>query len=140
MLIAGGRYACGNPNSIMPVWSNEGHPPGPLNYIQVEDLIAFIRAPNTETYTIRDPELGEPKRDPITGRGQDVQRLGRPELQAGAGRDAVPGLLVRRVRHRRRRAGRPGSRIGAPSRPPRRCVDGRRTRRRPGIKFDDDRR
>ena len=28
MMIAGGRYACGNPNSVMPVWSNEGHPPG----------------------------------------------------------------------------------------------------------------
>jgi mono/diheme cytochrome c family protein len=67
MLIAGGRYACGNPNSAMPVWSNEGRPPGPLNYIQVEDIIAFIRAPNTETYTIRDPELGEPEHDPVTG-------------------------------------------------------------------------
>ena len=66
MMVAGGRYACGNVNSIMPVWSNQGHPPGPLNYIQIEDLIAFIRAPNTETYTIRDPELGEPKRDPVT--------------------------------------------------------------------------
>ena len=67
MLIAGGRYACGNPNSAMPVWSNEGRPPGPLNYIQVEDIIAFIRAPNTETYTVRDPELGEPERDAVTG-------------------------------------------------------------------------
>ena len=56
MLIAGGRYACGNPNSAMPVWSNEGNPPGPFNYVQVEDIIEFIRAPNTETYTIRDPE------------------------------------------------------------------------------------
>ena len=26
MLIAGGRYVCGNANSIMPVWSNEGRP------------------------------------------------------------------------------------------------------------------
>jgi plastocyanin/mono/diheme cytochrome c family protein len=67
MMVAGGRFACGNPNSLMPVWSNEGHPPGPFNYIQVEDVIAFIRAPNTETYTIRDPELGEPLKDPITG-------------------------------------------------------------------------
>jgi mono/diheme cytochrome c family protein/plastocyanin len=67
MLIAGGRYACGNPNSAMPVWSNEGRPPGPLNYIQVQDIIAFIRAPNTETYTVRDPELGEPEHDPVTG-------------------------------------------------------------------------
>ena len=40
----GGRYACGNPNSIMPVWSDTGNPPGPLNYKQVEDVIAFIRA------------------------------------------------------------------------------------------------
>ena len=70
MMVSGGRYACGNPNSVMPVWSNEGHPPGPLNYIQIEDLIAFIRAPSTETYTIRTPDLNEPKLDPITG---DVQ-------------------------------------------------------------------
>ena len=67
VLVVGGRYVCGNPNSLMPVWSNEGHPPGPLNYIQIEDLIAFIRAPIDQTYTIRDPELGEPKIDPITG-------------------------------------------------------------------------
>jgi len=66
MLVAGGRYACGNVDSIMPVWSNQGHPPGPLNYIQIDDLISFIRAPNTETFTIRDPSLGEPKRDPVT--------------------------------------------------------------------------
>jgi len=66
MMVAGGRFACGNPNSIMPVWSNEGHPPGPLNYIQIDDLISFIRAPNTQTYTIRDPELFEPRVDPVT--------------------------------------------------------------------------
>ena len=33
---------------------------GPLNYLQIEDLIAFIRAPNTQEYTRRDPELNEP--------------------------------------------------------------------------------
>jgi mono/diheme cytochrome c family protein/plastocyanin len=67
VLVVGGRYVCGNPNSLMPVWSSEGHPPGPLNYIQIEDLIAFIRAPSTQTYTMRDPELFEPRVDPITG-------------------------------------------------------------------------
>jgi mono/diheme cytochrome c family protein/plastocyanin len=67
MLTVGGRYACGNPNSVMPIWSNQGHPPGPLNYVQIDDLIAFIRAPNTGTYVIRDPSLGEPVKDPITG-------------------------------------------------------------------------
>ena len=93
VLVVGGRYVCGNPNSLMPVWSNEGHPPGPLNYIQIEDLIAFIRAPTTETYTIRDPELFEPRARPDHRRGPDVHGLGRPDLQAGARRDAVPGLL-----------------------------------------------
>jgi len=66
MMIAGGRYACGNANSIMPIWANTGRPAGPLNYIQVDDLIAFIRAPSNQTYTVRDPELGEPKLDPIS--------------------------------------------------------------------------
>ena len=66
MMVAGGRYACGNVNSVMPVWSNEGHPPGPLNYIQIDDVISFIRAPSNQTYTIRDPSLGEPKIDPQT--------------------------------------------------------------------------
>ena len=66
MMIAGGRYACGNANSLMPIWSNQGRPAGPLNYVQIEDLIAFIRAPSNQTYTIRDPSLGEPKRDPTT--------------------------------------------------------------------------
>jgi plastocyanin/mono/diheme cytochrome c family protein len=68
ILQVGGRYACGNFPSVMPVWSNTATPPGPLNYVQIQDLIAFIRAPNTETYTIRDAALNEPKLDPITGK------------------------------------------------------------------------
>jgi len=68
MLQVGGRYACGNFPSVMPVWSNTATPPGPLNYVQIQDLIAFIRAPNTQTYTIRNAALNEPKIDPITGK------------------------------------------------------------------------
>jgi mono/diheme cytochrome c family protein/plastocyanin len=68
ILQVGGRYACGNFPSVMPVWSNTATPPGPLNYVQIQDLIAFIRAPNTQTYTVRDAELNEPKLDPITGK------------------------------------------------------------------------
>ncbi|HEY8819002.1 MAG TPA: c-type cytochrome, partial [Candidatus Limnocylindrales bacterium] len=93
MMLVGGRYACGNPLSLMPVWSNAGHPPGPLNYVQIEDLIAFIRAPDTATYTIRDPALNEPKIDPITGKVETFQGLGRSDLQARSRRHAVPGLL-----------------------------------------------
>jgi mono/diheme cytochrome c family protein/plastocyanin len=60
ILEVGGRYACGNPDSIMPVWSDQGHPPGPLNYVQIEELIAFLRADSSQEYEIRDPELNEP--------------------------------------------------------------------------------
>jgi mono/diheme cytochrome c family protein/plastocyanin len=67
VLNAGGRYVCGNPNSQMPVWADTGNPPGPLNYVQIDDLIAFLRAPNTETYQIRDEALFEPEIDPVTG-------------------------------------------------------------------------
>ena len=58
VLVAGGRYVCGNPKSLMPVWAEENG--GPLNYVQIDDLIAFIRAPSTQEYQQRDPELNEP--------------------------------------------------------------------------------
>jgi mono/diheme cytochrome c family protein/plastocyanin len=67
ILLVGGRYACGDANSLMPIWSNEGSPPGPLTYEQVNELIEFIRATNDESYVVRDPELFEPVIDPATG-------------------------------------------------------------------------
>jgi mono/diheme cytochrome c family protein/plastocyanin len=90
VLVVGGRYVCGNPNSIMPIWSNEGHPPGPLNYIQIEDLIAFIRAPSTETYTIRDPELGEPRHDPVTGEVRTFKGWVDPNYKPAPGATPYP--------------------------------------------------
>jgi len=68
MLQVGGRYACGNASSIMPVWSDTGSPPGPLNYIQVDNVIAFIRADKGTTYAVLDPNLFEPVIDPVTGK------------------------------------------------------------------------
>src|SRR6478736_8283391 len=67
MLLVGGRYACGDPLSLMPVWSDQGHPPGPLNYRQIDELVAFLRAPSTKTFTVRNPELLDPIHDPVTG-------------------------------------------------------------------------
>jgi mono/diheme cytochrome c family protein/plastocyanin len=67
VLVAGGRYVCGNPDSQMPVWADIANPPGPLNYVQIDDLIAFIRAPSDQTFIIRDASLFEPEIDPITG-------------------------------------------------------------------------
>ena len=58
MLTVGGRYVCGNANSIMPIWANTNG--GPLNYNQIDDLIAFIRSDATQEYIIRDPSLNEP--------------------------------------------------------------------------------
>jgi mono/diheme cytochrome c family protein/plastocyanin len=67
ILVAGGRYACGNAASIMPIWSNTGNPAGPLNYKQIEDVIAFIRAEKGNEYRVMDPALFEPVIDPATG-------------------------------------------------------------------------
>ncbi len=58
VLTVGGRYVCGNPNSLMPVWADTNG--GPLNYVQIQNLIDFIRAPNTLTFTIRDNSTNEP--------------------------------------------------------------------------------
>ncbi len=58
VLEVGGRYVCGNPKSVMPVWSNTNG--GPLNYVQIEDLIAFIRADSTKEYVKRSATLNEP--------------------------------------------------------------------------------
>jgi len=68
VLTVGGRYVCGDPASRMPIWSNEGNPPGPLNYRQIEELIAFLTATNDKTYTVRDEHLLDPKIDPQTGK------------------------------------------------------------------------
>ena len=51
----------------MPVWADTGHPPGPLNYRQIEELIAFIRAPSDQTFIKRDEHLLDPRIDPVTG-------------------------------------------------------------------------
>jgi mono/diheme cytochrome c family protein/plastocyanin len=59
VLREGGRLVCGNALSAMPVWSNENG--GPLNYIQISNLIAFLRAPSNQEFVIRDPETLEPE-------------------------------------------------------------------------------
>ena len=41
VLEVGGRYVCGDPESLMPAWQV---PAGPLNYREVEEIIAFLTA------------------------------------------------------------------------------------------------
>ena len=61
VLTVGGRYVCGNPLSKMPVWADTNG--GPLGYLAIQDLIAFIRAPSTQEFVVRDPLLNEPVLD-----------------------------------------------------------------------------
>ena len=90
VLVVGGRYVCGDPNSIMPIWSNEGNPPGPLNYKQVEDLIAFIRAEKGIEYRVMDPDLFEPEVDPETGEEITFEGWVDPEYQPEPGATPYP--------------------------------------------------
>jgi mono/diheme cytochrome c family protein/plastocyanin len=68
VLTVGGRFVCGDPKSLMPVWADTGKPPGPLNYRQIDELIAFLLANNDQTFIVRDEHLLDPKVDPITGK------------------------------------------------------------------------
>ena len=47
VLTVGGRYVCGDPNSLMPVWAA---PNGPLDYKQVNDIVQFIVASNQTSW------------------------------------------------------------------------------------------
>ena len=48
VLTVGGRYVCGDPNSVMPVWAQ---PNGPLNYRQVQEIIDWITASKDISFT-----------------------------------------------------------------------------------------
>jgi len=65
VLTVGGRYVCGDPESLMAAWQD---PEGPLNYRQVEELIAWLTAsqdiifePHTESHGEADEEDAEPE-------------------------------------------------------------------------------
>jgi mono/diheme cytochrome c family protein/plastocyanin len=90
VLNAGGRYVCGNPDSQMPVWADTANPPGPLNYIQIDDLIAFIRAESDQTYIVRDASLFEPEIDPITGEVKTFTGWIDPNYKPEAGATPFP--------------------------------------------------
>jgi mono/diheme cytochrome c family protein len=68
VLEVGGRYICGDPNSVMPAWLE---PAGPLNYREVEDIILFITASkDTEwVYVEAHPEPGTTAPPPETVQG-----------------------------------------------------------------------
>lgn len=90
VLTVGGRYVCGDPLSKMPVWSDEGNPPGPLNYRQIEELVAFLLATNEKTYIVRDEHLLDPKLDPVTGEVMTFTGWRDPNYKPDAGATPYP--------------------------------------------------
>jgi mono/diheme cytochrome c family protein/plastocyanin len=87
VLTVGGRYVCGNPTSLMPVWADTNG--GPLNYVQIQNLIDFIRAPSTLTYTIRDNSTNEPILD-ASGKVETGTGWRDPNFAPAVGASPVP--------------------------------------------------
>jgi mono/diheme cytochrome c family protein/plastocyanin len=94
VLTVGGRYVCGNPNSQMPIWSDQGNPPGPLNYRQIQELIAFLRATNDKTFEKRDPSTNEPIIDPATGKPRTFTGWSDPNYKPAAGATPYPDCYL----------------------------------------------
>jgi mono/diheme cytochrome c family protein/plastocyanin len=94
VLTVGGRYVCGNSKSLMPVWSDQGNPPGPLNYRQIDDLIAFLTATNDRSYEIRDPSLNEPIIDPATGQPKTFKPWKDKNFKPAAGATPFPDCYL----------------------------------------------
>ncbi len=94
VLTVGGRYVCGNANSAMPVWSDQGNPPGPLNYRQIDELIAFLRATSDHTYDIRDASTNEPVIDPATGKVKTFTGWRDPSYKPDAGATPYPDCYL----------------------------------------------
>lgn len=88
VLEVGGRYVCGNPESLMPAWAEENG--GTLNYREIDELIAFMRAPNTREYEIRDPSLNEPIVNPQTGEHETFEGWFDPEFRPSPDATPVP--------------------------------------------------
>ena len=57
VLTVGGRYVCGDANSLMGVWADTNG--GPLNYREIEELIDWLRATTDDVVEVRDPKTGE---------------------------------------------------------------------------------
>jgi mono/diheme cytochrome c family protein/plastocyanin len=94
VLLVGGRYVCGNPKSAMPVWSDQANPPGPLNYRQIDELIAFLRATNDHVYVVKDPELNEPEIDPATGEEKTFTGWRDPNYKPDPGATPYPDCYL----------------------------------------------
>jgi mono/diheme cytochrome c family protein len=84
VLREGGRYVCGDPNSVMPAWLE---PKGPLNYREVEDIVEYIVATNDVkfSYVPAHAEAGQTLPPPV-----DVEGWRDPAYTPAPGSTPVP--------------------------------------------------
>ena len=71
VLTVGGRYVCGNPNSLMPVWSTASNAAARSTTSRSRTSSSSSGRPTTQTYRIRDPETdrtGRSTRSPARSR------------------------------------------------------------------------
>ena len=94
VLLVGGRYVCGNPKSAMPVWSDQANPPGPLNYRQIDELVAYLRATNDHVYVVKDASLNEPVIDPDTGEEKTFTGWRDPNYKPDPGATPYPDCYL----------------------------------------------
>jgi mono/diheme cytochrome c family protein len=85
VLTVGGRYVCGDANSVMPVWLQPG---GPLNYRQVQEIIAWLTASSDVQFQYV-PAQAETGTGPAPT-AQNVQGWRDPNFTPGPDATAVP--------------------------------------------------
>ena len=81
----GGRYVCGDPNSVMPAWQE---PKGPLNYREVQEVIDWILATKDTKFVYEPPVVeggGATPAPPV-----DVQGWRDPTFTPAPGATPVP--------------------------------------------------
>jgi uncharacterized cupredoxin-like copper-binding protein/mono/diheme cytochrome c family protein len=83
VLNVGGRYVCGDPNSLMAQWQQ---PAGPLNYRQIEELIAWVTASQDVTFERRVETHGEE----VQGEPEVISGWRDPDYQPGPEDTPVP--------------------------------------------------
>ena len=81
VLTEGGRYVCGDPKSLMPIWAQTNG--GPLDYRAIQQVIAYITASS-------DISWNTVAVDPVTGARTDVIHHGWRDPNFNPGPDATP--------------------------------------------------
>ena len=87
VLVVGGRYVCGDPNSLMAAWQE---PDGPLNYRQVEELIAWMNASQDVVFEPHGESHGEGEEAEGEEHSEQVQGWRDPNFEPAPDDTPVP--------------------------------------------------